>query len=56
MATLESHILLAFTLINLGLATAAQLRAIFQAHDPALDDAALDAILDEVTRRLARRG
>lgn len=56
MKDLEQHVLLAFTLVNLGLATAEKIRATFKAHDPALDDAALDAIMDEADRRLARRG
>ncbi len=51
---LQGYIAIGSTLISLGLATADKLRETWAAHG--VDDAVLDQILDEVDRRLARRG
>ncbi len=49
----DPRVLLALTLISLGVTTTAKLRAIWQAQG--VGDAELDAILADVDQRLARR-
>ena len=49
----DPRVMLAITLIGLGVATVKEIRALWQAHGAT--DADLDAILAEVDRRLARR-
>lgn len=49
----DPRVLLAMTLISLGMATTQKLREIWASHGAS--EADLDAILAEVDRRLARR-
>lgn len=54
MGDLDPRVMLAMTLISLGISTAEKLRAIWKEHGAS--EADLDVILTEVDQRLARRG
>lgn len=53
MEEMDPRVMLAVTLIGLGITTVEKIRALWQEHGAS--DADLDAIVAEVDRRLARR-